>query len=132
VARIREAGRRLVPGESPTALRELRERFFAALADDFNTPTALAAMWEWIREANRSPGTLGDSDLREMLGVLALANLLEDAGGAPAEVVALADERLRARAESDFERADELRAQIAAAGWSVRDSSDGFDLTPLQ
>jgi hypothetical protein len=25
-----------------------------------------------------------------------------------------------------------LRAQIAAAGWSVRDSSDGFDLTPLQ
>jgi cysteinyl-tRNA synthetase len=89
-------------------------------------------MWEWIREANRSPGTLGDSDLREMLGVLALANLLEDAGGAPAEVVALADERLRARAESDFERADELRAQIAAAGWSVRDSSDGFDLTPLQ
>ncbi|MGA3363059.1 MAG: DALR domain-containing protein, partial [Solirubrobacteraceae bacterium] len=111
--------------------RELRERFFAALADDFNTPTALAAMWEWIRVANRSPGAIGDGDLREMLGVLALANLLEDAGGAPSEVVALADERLRVRADGDFERADELRAQIAAAGWSVRDTADGFDLTQL-
>ena len=54
VARIREAAHRLAPGESPAALRPLRERFFAALEDDFNTPAALAAMWDWIRQANRS------------------------------------------------------------------------------
>jgi cysteinyl-tRNA synthetase len=130
VARIRDAARKLVPGDSPPALRGLRDRFFAALADDFNTPSALAAMWEWIREANRSDAPLGDRDLREMLGVLGLANLLEVAG-APAEVVALANERLRARAGDDFARADQLRGQIAAAGWSVRDTPDGFDLAPL-
>jgi len=131
VARIREAARRLRAGESPPALRALRERFFAALADDFNTPTALAAMWEWIRKANSSPADgLGDRDLREMLAVLGLENLLEQTG-APAAVVALAQERLRARAAGDFVRADELRTTIEAAGWSVRDVAGGFDLAPL-
>ena len=51
--RIREAGRRLVPGDSPADLAPLREAFFDALADDFNTPRALAAVSDWIREANR-------------------------------------------------------------------------------
>jgi len=130
VARIREAARKLSPGESPAALRPLRDRFFDALADDFNTPSALAAMWDWIREANRSDVAVGDGDLREMLGVLALENLFELAGAPPA-VVELANARVTARLAGDFEAADQLRAQIAAAGWSVRDTPDGFELTPL-
>ena len=80
VRRVREAARRLVPGPSPDDLAGHKERFFAALADDFNTPTALAEVWDWIREANRrEPGT-GDADLREMLQILALDNLLDARG----------------------------------------------------
>jgi cysteinyl-tRNA synthetase len=130
VQRIRDAARRLSAGDSPPELRPLRERFFAALAEDFNTPSALAAMWEWIREGNRSPAAVGDRDLREMLGVLGLENLFELAG-APDEVVALATARQRTRAGGDFAHADELRAQIEAAGWAVRDTPSGFELTPL-
>jgi cysteinyl-tRNA synthetase len=129
VARIREAARRLVAGESPAALAPLRERFFAALADDFNTPAALAAMWEWIREANSAAEPPGDGHLREMLDVLGLANLFAVAA-APAAVVELAQQRRRARAEGDYARGDELRAAIEAAGWTVRDTPDGFTLTP--
>src|SRR5215208_4972044 len=51
VRRIREAGRRLRPGASPEDMAPLRERFFAALADDFNTAEALGAVWEWVRES---------------------------------------------------------------------------------
>jgi cysteinyl-tRNA synthetase len=131
VARIRDAGRRLVAGPSPPELRPLRDRFFDALADDFHTPGALAAMWDWVREANRRGGAVGDGDLREMLEVLALENLL-DTASAPAEVVALAGERQAARAARDFSAADELRARIEAMGWLVRDTADGFDLAPLE
>jgi cysteinyl-tRNA synthetase len=130
VARIADAGRRLVAGPTPADLRPLRDRFFDALADDFHTPSALAAMWEWIREANRRGGEVGDGDLREMLEVLGLENLLETAS-APSEVVALAREREAARSARDFAAADELRARIDALGWLVRDTADGFDLTPL-
>ena len=131
VARIRDAARRLVRGESPVALRPLRERFFEALADDFNTPSALAAMWEWIRKANSHEQGVGDGDLRAMLGVLALENLFEVAS-APERVVALAAARQQARAAGDYARADELRARVEADGWSVRDTANGFELAPLQ
>jgi cysteinyl-tRNA synthetase len=131
VARIREAAHRLVAGESPDALRPLRTRFFAALEDDFNTPAALAAMWDWVRQANRSvAGAVGDGDLREMLGVLGLENLFE-VEGAPDELVELAAARARAREAGDYAQSDRLRAQIEAAGWSVRDTPGGFELARL-
>jgi cysteinyl-tRNA synthetase len=46
-------------------------------------------------------------------------------------VHALAEARAIARAADEFARADELRAQIEAAGWSVRDTPSSFELTPL-
>jgi cysteinyl-tRNA synthetase len=134
VHRVREAGRRLVPGvASPPWSAPLRERFFGALAEDFNTPRALAALFEWIREANRSAaGEVGDADLREMLSVLALDNLLDaDAEAAPPEVLELRDARERARATRDWVEADRLRDELRTLGWEVRDGPAGPELLPL-
>jgi cysteinyl-tRNA synthetase len=132
VNRIREAGRRLAPGESPADLDRLRDRFFEALARDFNTPQALAVLNEWIREASDPQGDApGDSHLREMLGVLGLESLLAVRAQAPAEVQDLAAQRESARAARDFAAADRLREEIAAAGWEVRDGAGGFELLPL-
>jgi cysteinyl-tRNA synthetase len=133
VERIREAGRRLAAGEpSPDALRRLRDAFFDALARDFNTPEALAVLNEWLREAaGHQPAPAGDSQLREMLGVLGLESLLAPGEQAPAGVVELAEQRERARAARDFAAADELRGRIAALGWEVRDGAQGFELLPL-
>jgi cysteinyl-tRNA synthetase len=131
--RIREAGRALEPGDSPPWSGALRERFFAALAEDFNTPAALAAVFDWVREANRSDGPVGDADLREMLDVLGLEELLDAATPEPpAEVLELLEARERARAERDFAEADRLRDQIRAAGWEVRDGPGGPELLPDQ
>ena len=131
VERIAEAARRLVPGPSPAWSAPLRERFFDSLVDDFNTPAALAAVFEWVREANRAaPGT-GDVDLREMLGVLALDNLLDVAAvQAPAAVVDLLQAREQARVDRDYAEADRLRDAIRAHGWEVRDGPDGPELLP--
>jgi cysteinyl-tRNA synthetase len=133
VRRVREAARRLAPGPSPEDLAPLKERFFAALADDFNTPTALAAVFDWIREANRrDPGT-GDADLREMLQILALDNLLDVSAGdgePDDDALALLERREAARAARDFAEADRLRDELAAQGWQVRDSADGPRLVP--
>jgi cysteinyl-tRNA synthetase len=131
VGRITEAARRLTAGPSPAWSARLRERFFDVLDDDYNTPAALAAVFEWVREANRSEPGSGDADLREMLGVLALDNLLDASiADAPAEVVELADARERARAARDYAEADRLREVIKAHGWEVRDGPDGPELLP--
>ena len=130
--RFTEVGRRLVSGPSPEEWAEHRERFFAALADDFNTPAALAAADAWVREANRAGGAPGDADLREMLGVLGLENLLDAAAGGPdPRAEELLRARERARAERDYAAADRLRDELTALGWQVRDSADGPSLVPI-
>ena len=132
VARIREAGRRLVAGPSPEDMAPLKERFFAALADDFNTPEALAAVFDWVREANRrDEGTVGDADLREMLDVLALANLLDEEAAEGPDAEALGAARSSARTPArrgDYARADALRDELLERGWQVRDGSAGPEL----
>jgi cysteinyl-tRNA synthetase len=137
VKRIREAGRRLGGGSTrlpdSAKARDLdgvRSSFFDALANDFNTPLALAQLNEWLRAAGQL-GARGDGDLREMLAVLGLEELLAAAQHAPAGVRDLAQQRELARAQRDFATADELRERIAALGWEVRDGAQGFELLPL-
>jgi cysteinyl-tRNA synthetase len=132
VSRIREAARRLSPGSSDHDLDELRDRFFDALAHDFNTPEALAHLNEWIREATHPVIRIkGDEHLREMLEVLGLESLLAAPAVAPTEVEDLASQREQARTERDFAAADRLRDEIATLGWEVRDGAAGFELLPL-
>ncbi len=133
-ARIREAGRGLIAGPSPAWSSALREQFLAALAADFNTARALGVVFEWVRNANRSPsGTVGDADLRAMLDVLGLANLLDrDEATAPARAHELLAARERARAERDYAAADRLREQLKQLGWEVRDGPAGPELLPVQ
>jgi len=135
VYRIRDALRRVVPGPSPEDMSPLREQFFEALANDFNPPKALAALFDWVREANPREN-VGDADLREMLGVLGFDDLRPlEAIGDPAAIDPQADELRRqrddARERGDYETADALREQIRAREWEVRDGPDGSELIPL-
>ena len=126
--RIREAARRLVPGPSPQDMAPRREAFFDALADDYNTPRALAELAEWVAQANRRED-VGDADLREMLGVLGLESLLHAAGEeADGEALDLLARRDAARARKDFAESDRLRDALVARGWQVRDGADGGTL----
>jgi cysteinyl-tRNA synthetase len=131
-AGIRNTGRGLREGSSPEWSAPLKERFFNALANDFNTPRALAVLSEWEKEANRSaPGAVGRDDLSEMLDVLGLASLLDDASvPISGEAQALLEARERARAARDWAEADRLRDQLAELGWDVRDAPDGPELVP--
>jgi cysteinyl-tRNA synthetase len=137
IHRIRDALRRLDPGRpSPSDMAHHADAFFAALADDFNTPKALASLFEWIREANRRGEAVGDGDLREMLATFALGDLqplgaIGDVGATDPEAVALLTSREAARSERDFAQADRLREEINARGWEIRDGADGPELIPL-
>jgi cysteinyl-tRNA synthetase len=133
VHRVREAARRLHEGPSPEDMAPLRDQFFDALAEDFNTAAALDALFRWVREANKRED-VGDAHLREMLGVLGLENLLAvgDAAEPDAEALDLAGRREGARGERDFAEADRLRDELRARGWEVRDSPEGPELIPLE
>jgi cysteinyl-tRNA synthetase len=102
-----------------------REALVDSLADDFNTPKALAAVFELIAEANRRPVAGVRAALDRMLPLLGLESLLAPAEVADSEAEGLMEEREAARAARDYERADRIRDELASRGYDVRDTAEG-------
>jgi cysteinyl-tRNA synthetase len=101
------------------------DAFRDALADDFNTPRAMAEAFELVGEANREEVPGAPEALREMLWLVGLDSVAEVEDGADSEAEGLMAEREEARAARDFARADEIRDRLAELGWEVRDSAEG-------
>ncbi|HEY2602458.1 MAG TPA: cysteine--tRNA ligase [Thermoleophilaceae bacterium] len=130
VERVRDFVRRLDPdAPEPEGMDPFVERFFDALADDFNTAMARGVLFEWISEGNRrldAGDKLGPGRLGELLYALGLENLLETPDeAADPEAERLLSEREEARAARDFATADARRDELAALGWEVRDTAEG-------
>jgi cysteinyl-tRNA synthetase len=106
------------------------EAFREALADDFNTPRAMAEVFELVGEANREAVPGASETVREMLELVGLGSLAEVEQAGDAEAEKLLAEREKARAAKDFSRADEIRDRLAELGWEVRDSAEGAKLVP--
>jgi cysteinyl-tRNA synthetase len=112
------------------------EEFAEALDDDLNISAALGFLFETIRQTNRAldAGTLTPTEAATWLawweridGVLALSTAEE--AGPPADIAALTEARTQARLAKEWRKSDELRDQLAALGWEVRDTKDGQKVT---
>ena len=114
--------------EPDPAVTAWRSEFLDALADDFNTPRALAILSELITEGNRRELPGARAALEEMLPLLGLESLLAPAETADPEAERLLAEREEARAARDFELADRLRDELAERGFEVRDTPRGARL----
>jgi len=117
-----------------------RQAFQAAMDDDFNTPQAIAALFNLNREVNKlleskdpvSGGTLAAIDgLYRRLGGQVLGIIPDEFGeGANAELVdglmnLVMDVRDSYRSAEDWEKADKLRDELAKLGIAVEDRPDG-------
>jgi cysteinyl-tRNA synthetase len=102
---------------------------FLALNDDLNTPAALGALFSII---NQGPAGVDAASFDRVMFALGLDLTAPDAAArdVPAEVTALAEKRWAAKQAKDWSAADALRSDITAAGWSMKDRKDGYDLEP--
>jgi len=126
---IREAAQG-TRAEPPAAGDPIRMAFADAIADDLNTPRALAQAEAALKLVNstdeasrrRGLGLLFDMDRVLGLGLEASATALDELDDTTR---ALFDERLAARAAGDYTRSDELRVALEARGIKVKDTKDG-------
>jgi len=109
-----------------------REAFWAALADDLNTPEALASLFKLIGDLNalddHVPLTREERDSALAFLDEAQAVFLgwpRESAQAEAEVEALIEARRRAKAERNWAEADRLRDQVQAMGILLEDRKDG-------
>jgi len=141
LARFDEWSRRLQDAAGPAAEplpEDLKtEAFGAALDDDLNASAALGALFELIRETNKrlDAGTLTPGQARSLLAwrdeVNSILRFESEAVAIPAEVEALLARRAEARASKDWAGSDRLRDEIAALGWTVKDTKEGQKLSKI-
>jgi cysteinyl-tRNA synthetase len=117
-------------GSAGTSPESRLAAFREALADDFNTPRAMAEVFELVAEANREEIPGAPAAVREMLTLVGLESVADEDAGGDSEAEGLLAERQEARAAKDFARADEIRDRLAALGWEVRDGAEGAKLVP--
>jgi cysteinyl-tRNA synthetase len=116
----------------PALAQPFRDRFWSAIADDLNTPQALAVAFEVARTADLSSAEVYALlvDFDDLLGLdladapsASAADLAVDDIDAAAQ--ALLAERTAAREAKDWARADALRDQLAADGFEIIDTPEG-------
>jgi cysteinyl-tRNA synthetase len=127
-------GGRAPTGTPSEAVSGLRDRFLEAMDDDLNTAQAIGHLFELVRVINSEVESGADEStlradrtvLRELSDILGILQHISDTEEAvPAEIEGLMSERAKARAEKNWVRADEIRAEIERAGYAVEDTPAG-------
>jgi len=115
--------------------KKLQDDFYKELNDDFNTPKAFAVIFSFIKETNKhlDDNVVGKKDadqiyaffeeINNIFGIFDFKNLKKS--NVPDQVVELVKQREMHRKASDWEKADEARAEIEKYGFSVEDTGDG-------
>jgi cysteinyl-tRNA synthetase len=103
--------------------------FRAAMNEDFNTPVALAVLFDLANELNRTRSPDTAALLRHLGGVLGVLQQLPSAymqGGLDATAInAAIAARNAAKAAKNYAEADRIRKELAAQGVELKDSAHG-------
>ena len=110
---------------------EIKERFVAAMDDDFNTPQALAAVFDLVNISNKNIDDInfilsaGDT-LKELLGILGiLLEVKKVSGLSDEEIKQKIAERQTARKNKDFALSDKIRKELESKGVILEDTKEG-------
>jgi cysteinyl-tRNA synthetase len=119
--------------ELPLAAAE--DAFAAALDDDLNISAALGALFDLVRDTNRSmdEGKISPEQARGWLDYWSRINsvlrLEADTSTIPEEINTLVAQRHAARAAKNWPESDRLRDELLKRGWVVKDTKGGTKLT---
>ena len=116
------------------SLPAYKERFCAALDDDFNTADAVSVIFEMVRQGNsiaagpRPTKEFADATLEvlcELAGVLGLFYAEAGAAGIDEDVKTLIDARQAARKEKNWAESDRIRDELTRMGITLEDTPQG-------
>ena len=115
--------------ELPVETEEWREKFWDAVNNDLDLPTALALTWAMVR--SDLPGQSKLSLLLDFDRLFGLdLDLVPSAFQLPEAVVTAASQRSALRERVDYATADSLRAELASSGYVVQDTPRATRIRP--
>lgn len=108
---------------------QYQDKFLEYITDDFNITEALSLSWKMIGDQSL-PETEKYSLLLKFDQVFGLRINEVAPDIIPADIIQMAEERLTARKQKDFQKADELRRKIESLGYYLEDTADGYQIKP--
>lgn len=120
-------------GGEGEVLSRHRDHLFAELDDDFNTPKALAALFELVRKGNSrmSQNSIRPEEACQILDFLTNVNKIfgiipeKKYETIPQDILDLAEKREQLRERGDWLEADILRTEIENKGYIIKDTPKG-------
>ncbi len=112
-----------------TTAEDWKLRFDEALADNLNTPKLLSELHSALSKSGSELLPLLQELEEKVLKIWLFSAELPQSQDIPEEIIALAEQRKTAKAEKNYALADELRTQITQAGWEIKDTKEGYELT---
>lgn len=111
-----------------------RQAFIKAMDDDLNTADGISAVFELVTEINtmlrggtsKAYAKAALEIFNELTGVLGIIKAKETS--IDADIEALVEERQQARKNKDFARADEIRDELKARGYTLKDTPQGVQI----
>ncbi|HWE57807.1 MAG TPA: cysteine--tRNA ligase [Acidimicrobiales bacterium] len=125
VERLDTFAREFAGARGVTPSPEVLDRFRAAMDDDLDTPAAVRIGFDTLRETRETRNEESAAAVFEIFDRALGLPLQYELSAVPAEVLARGAERDTARAARDWGRADAIRAELQADGWTVEDGPDG-------
>ena len=105
-------------------IEKTKKEFLEYMDDDFDTPKALAVIFDFIKGVNKKGG--GKKSYELMMEFDSIFNVFETKDEKiPEEIKKLVDEREKARVEKDFKTGDAIREEIKKKGYILEDSEEG-------
>ena len=106
-----------------------------SLNKDLNTPAALGHLFSGLKAAQKLEGQQAANNLAAFNAILEALGLelptIEETSNtnAPADIQDLAERRWQAKQNKDWAASDQLRDELTALGWTIKDNPDGYELT---
>lgn len=135
IRRVKEINQGIYSKELSEKMEDMKKKFEEAMDDDLNSPLALSAMFDFVREVNKAVDEkkIGEKNAKEIYDLfLKLDTVLglrikesTEAEKIPEELKPLIEKREKLRKEKKFKEADEIRNQISEKGWILEDKDGG-------
>ncbi|MBR2070765.1 MAG: cysteine--tRNA ligase [Clostridia bacterium] len=110
-------------------LDDYRAKFKDAISDDLNVPLALGILNTMVKEPKSKDIYDLAQEFDTVLGLSLNNEPIKEKVEVPKEVADLAEERLLAKKEKNYAKADELRAKIDALGYFIKDIPGGYEIS---